>query len=76
MSPLMLLLLVGFPSIFLLIFYILFRDMIDLVRIKEGTKFVIVTPAGKQIIQIKKNGIWQFYSKYPNANGDCEEYWM
>lgn len=44
--------------------------------IKEGTKFVTMTPAGKQIIQIRKNGIWQFYSKYPNAKGDCEDYWM
>jgi hypothetical protein len=44
--------------------------------IKEGAKFVTMTPAGKQIIQIRKGGIWQFYSKYPNTSGDCEEYWM
>jgi len=45
-------------------------------RLNDGEKIVIVTPAGKQIIQIRKNGIWQFYSKYPNTKGDCEDYWM
>jgi len=49
---------------------------LSLNKIKDGTKFVTVTPAGKQIVQIRRNGIWQYYSKYPNANGDCEDYWM
>jgi hypothetical protein len=55
---------------------IVYLRELSLSKIKEGTKFIVVTSAGKQIIQIRKGGIWQYYSKYPNAKGDCEEYWM